>query len=45
MPKGQQRPNREIRKPKKSAAQKAVQASPATVTSTFAAPSKSGKKG
>lgn len=45
MPKGQQRPNREIRKPKKSAAQKAAAAGSKTVGSIFAAPSpKSGKK-
>jgi hypothetical protein len=43
MPKGQQKSNRETRKPKKSATLKA--AAPATVTSTFATPShKSGKK-
>ncbi len=43
MAKGQQRSNKEGRKPKKSAAQKA--GAPATVTSTFAVPShKSGKK-
>lgn len=45
MPKGQQRSNREIRKPKKSAAQKAAAVGPATVASTFASPaSKGGKK-
>ena len=43
MPKGQQKSNREIRKPKKSSTLKA--AAPATVTSTFAVPThKSGKK-
>jgi hypothetical protein len=42
MPKGQQKSNRETRKPKK---QKSGAASAATVTSTFAAPSnKSGQK-
>lgn len=46
MPKGQQKSNREVRKPKKSASQKAAAAGPATVTSTFAIPShKAGKKG
>jgi hypothetical protein len=45
MAKGQQKSNREIRKPKKSAAQKAAAVGPATVTSTFASPSsKAGKK-
>lgn len=45
MPKGQQKSNREVRKPKKSASQKAAVAGPATVTSTFAIPShKAGKK-
>ncbi|WP_424956327.1 hypothetical protein [Hyphomicrobium sp. 1Nfss2.1] len=39
MAKGQQKSNREIRKPKKSTAQKAAATSPATVTSTFAIPS------
>jgi 2-methylcitrate dehydratase PrpD len=43
--KGQQKSNREVRKPKKSASQKAAAAGPATVTSTFAAPAhKGGKK-
>jgi hypothetical protein len=43
--KGQQRSNREIRKPKKSAAQKAAVSGISTVTSTFATPTyKSGKK-
>jgi hypothetical protein len=43
MPKGQQKSNRETRKPKKSSTLKAT--APATVTSTFATPShKSGKK-
>jgi hypothetical protein len=45
MAKGQQKSNREVRKPKKSAAQKSAVAGPATVTSTFATPShKAGKK-
>jgi hypothetical protein len=45
MAKGQQKSNREVRKPKKSAAQKSAAAGPATVTSTFATPShKAGKK-
>ncbi len=44
MAKGQQRSNKEIRKPKKPAAQK-TSAGAATVSSTFANPSqKSGKK-
>jgi hypothetical protein len=43
VPKGQQKSNKEVRKPKKSPAQKG--GAPATVTSTFAVPShKSGKK-
>ena len=43
--KRQQKSNREVRKPKKSASQKAAAAGPATVTSTFAAPAhKGGKK-
>jgi hypothetical protein len=43
VPKGQQKSNKEVRKPKKSAAPKG--SAPATVTSTFAVPShKSGKK-
>ncbi|MBZ0208414.1 MAG: hypothetical protein K8F92_02000 [Hyphomicrobium sp.] len=42
VPKGQQKSNREIRKPKK---QKSVAAVASTVTSTFAIPSyKAGKK-
>ena len=36
MPKGQQKSNREVRKPKKSSPPKAN--APATVTSTFAVP-------
>jgi len=45
MPKGQQKSNREIRKPKKSAGQKAAAAGQPTVVSTFATPSyKAGKK-
>jgi hypothetical protein len=45
VPKGQHKSNREIRKPKKSASQKAAAAGPATVTSTFATPAhKGGKK-
>jgi hypothetical protein len=40
VPKGNQKSNREVRKPKK---QKSAAASTATVTSTFAAP-KSGQK-
>ena len=45
MAKGQQRSNREIRKPKKSAAQKSAAAGVSTVTSTFAKPmAKGGKK-
>jgi hypothetical protein len=45
MAKGQVRSNREIRKPKKSAAQKSAAAAPSTVTSTFAKPmGKGGKK-
>ena len=44
MAKGQQRSNREMRKPKKSAAQKAAAAGVSTVTSTFAAPAQKGGK-
>jgi len=43
VPKGQQKSNKEVRKPKKSPAQKG--GAPVTVTSTFAVAShKSGKK-
>jgi len=42
MPKGQQRSNKEIRKPKKSAAAK-PQPSTSSVTATFAKSQKSGK--
>lgn len=45
MAKEHQKSNKEIRKPKKSTAQKAATSSPGTVTSTFAIPShKTGKK-
>lgn len=39
MAKGQTRSNREVRKPKKSAAEKSVAAAASTVTTTFAKPS------
>jgi hypothetical protein len=42
--KGQQKSNREVRKPKKTAAQKSAAAGPSTVTSAFAKPAKGGKK-
>lgn len=44
MAKGQQRSNREIRKPKKSAAQKNVAAAPATVSAVLGKPAKNGAK-
>jgi hypothetical protein len=44
MAKGQQKSNREIRKPKKSAAAKSLGAAPSTVTTAFAKPSKTGGK-
>ncbi len=44
MAKGQVRSNREIRKPKKSVAQKAAAAGVSTVTSTFAKPAGKGGK-
>lgn len=43
MPKGQQKSNKEVRKPKKSTPPKAA-AGPATVTSTFAIPSHKASK-
>jgi hypothetical protein len=43
MAKGQVRSNKEIRKPKKSAAGKSAGPAASSVTSTFAKPSKGGK--
>lgn len=45
MAKGQQKSNKEVRKPKKSAAQKSAAAGVSTVTSTFAKPAGKGGKG
>jgi hypothetical protein len=45
MPKGHQKSNKEIRKPKKSPAQKSAAAGPATVSSSFAAPARKTGKG
>jgi len=44
MAKGQRKSNREIRKPKKSAAEKSTGAEGSTVSSIFATPSKSDAK-
>jgi len=44
MAKGQIRSNREIRKPKKSAAQKSAGPATSSVAATFAKPSKGGKQ-